>query len=497
MEDPAFFQEQLKLLVEQGIESCRKVVDEKVFSDSRNADFATLRFASMNVILQACRDVILWDAVAADIIDIENARHKLEAHIELSRRLPASYEEPLQSLIGLTSVAWRYAVQDLHLALVSSAEFIQFFELIPGENGLYADLHPKKSTEDQWPQILHLLIDLNDLRKTKMMGPLNMLDEMERVMTSDKTQGAMIGAGMAKGISKLAALAQINDALFEHQPTIQCRRDSETIIHESVARLKPIDELQDIFKVMPLPRYADPMLSVTYPASKKRTFQHIEQMRLAEQKLDTFWEHVNKEFVAATGKTLRQWMGSRLTARELQRTQPWQPTEQEQQLKKLVDQTSHEPTPFNTNPTPEKFNKLPTEPRKKQKTRGESESNRASSTTEIDSAIPQKSELTIQTFSLPSRALKTMRAFYPTSTEDRKAKAVVWKDFLHAMYSLGFAIQKRHGSEWYFEPSWKQNAPITIHEPHPKHEMGFNKMRFEANRMARKYGWSSDSFQAA
>ena len=505
MEDPAFFQEQLKLRVEQGIEPCRRVIHEKVFRGSRNAESATLRFASMNIILDACRDIILWDAIAADIIEIENVRNKLEAHIELSKRLPASYEERLGSFIGLTSLAWRYAIQDIHLVVTSSAEFIQFFELVPAENGEYADFRPKKSTKDEWPRILHLLIDLNDLPKTKMMGPLNMLDEMERVMTSDKTQRAMIGADMAKEISKLAALAQFNDSLYRHEPTIQCCQDSDTIIDETRARLKPIGELEDILKIMPLPRYASPMPNVPYPADKKRTFQHTEQMRLAERKLDSFWDNVDKDFVVATGKTLRQWMGSRLTARELQRTEPWQPTEREQQQqqkqkqhrKKTVDQRPSETPAFGTSPAPEIFSKLSTEPRKKQKTRGKIDPGSASSTTEPETTIPQESEPPVQTFSLSSRALKTMRALYPISTEDRKGRTVMWRDFLHAMYSLGFGVQKRHGSEWYFEPSWKRNAPITIHEPHPKHEMGFNKMRFEANRMARKYGWSSESFQAA
>ena len=65
------------------------------------------------------------------------------------------------------------------------------------------------------------------------------------------------------------------------------------------------------------------------------------------------------------------------------------------------------------------------------------------------------------------------------------------------MFNLSFKIEKRHGSEWYFEPTWRGDAPITIHEPHPLHELRFDKIRFEANRMARKYGWSSESFVAA
>lgn len=497
LEDPAIFQEQLKLRVEQATEPCRKIIEEKAFNNGSNPKSTILRSASMKMIHCACRDIIMWHSIASDLNEIEKQRNKVEAHIELCKRLPRSYEEPMENLISLTLLVWKYAVQDMHLVLMSSAEFIQFFEMKRAENGEYVDWKVKKSTQDQWPQILHLLMDLNDWKKTKLMGALNILDEMERVMNSDKTQHDMVGAEMAKEISNLAALAQIRDSLVRHEPTIQCCQDSEEVVQGQRARLQPIDDLENILKLMPLSKYANPMPNVPYPANKKRTFQHIEQMQLAEQKLDSFWEHIDKDFVTTTGKTLRQWMGSRLTARILQRTQPWQPTEQEQHCRKTVDRLPPETTAFHTRPAPQTFDKVSTEPRKKQKTRGESDSNRTSSTTEPDSTIPQEPDPSIQTFSLPSRALRTMRALFPALTEDRKGRTVIWRDFLHAMYSLGFGIQKRHGSEWYFEPSWKRNAPITIHEPHPKHEMGFNKMRFEANRMARKYGCSGESFQSA
>ena len=107
----------------------------------------------------------------------------------------------------------------------------------------------------------------------------------------------------------------------------------------------------------------------------------------------------------------------------------------------------------------------------------------------------QPTEEPLPSFHLAKRAYKTMTAFYPKTVEDRTSRKVVWKEFLHAMYTVGFEIRQRHGSEWYFEPTWNRNSPITIHEPHPSHEMEFKKIRFEANRMARKYYWNSDTFR--
>ena len=150
---------------------------------------------------------------------------------------------------------------------------------------------------------------------------------------------------------------------------------------------------------------------------------------------------------------------------------------------------------FTQHAVPDTIGRSHTEPLEKYKTKGTADPSRASSTT-LPATTIQDQEPPAQVFRLHHRALKIIKAFYPTTTEDREGRKTLWKYFLHAMYSLGFEIQKRHGSEWYFEPTWRRNAPITIHEPHPSHEMRFEKMRFEANRMARKYGWNKGSFEA-
>lgn len=216
-------------------------------------------------------------------------------------------------------------------------------------------------------------------------------------------------------------------------------------------------------------------------------------MQLAESKLDAFWGQVDVSLVRKIGKTLREWLGSKLTARTIQRTPPWLP-EEAQQLRVKAKPLSTDFFDFSANLTPESPEKLPTKIKTKPKTRGEAYPSPESSTTE-PTVVPQEAKVPVQIFSLPKKAFKTIATFYPTSVEDRTFRKVQWKDFLHVMYSLDFEIQKRHGSEWYFELTWKRSAPITIHEPHPSHEMNFDKIRFEANRMTRKYGWSADSFQ--
>ena len=302
---------------------------------------------------------------------------------------------------------------------------------------------------------------------------------------------------MMEGLSKLAALAQIRDAQHRHQPGVQSNQGTDTVMAEYMAQLQPIINLEHDLGAVNITRYLKPMSDFNYPAWKKRTCQNVEQMRRAEAKLNMFWEKLDEKLLGKYGKTLAQYMDNNVPRREIVRTPPWQPSQEQQQQQ---SREAHKPSPlvvydFTHHNLPDTIGKISTEPREKSKTKGTADPTRAPSTT-TPTTITQDGEPPAQVFRLHHRALKTIKAFYPTTTEDREGRKTLWKDFLHAMYSLGFEIQKRHGSEWYFEPTWQRNAPITIHEPHPSHEMRFEKMRFEANRMARKYGWGNGSFWA-
>ncbi|KAI4261596.1 MAG: hypothetical protein L6R42_003204 [Xanthoria sp. 1 TBL-2021] len=324
------------------------------------------------------------------------------------------------------------------------------------------------------------------------MGALNILDEFERILESDTVQRSLIDTDLIREISKLAALSQIQDALIRHQPTIQAvSLDHERLIRHHLDRLSVINELEECLAGTSLGHYTKPKSAFMYPVGKKPTLEHVDQMRRAEAKLDNFWDQVDScKLKPRTGKTLLQWMGSRVTVRSVYRTQPWLPVIQEP-IGSAPVQSAFQPFP---DFTPQTINKLPKEPRKKQKTKGETSITTEPTEPAELSASSQAKTPMLPSFVLPRKIYKTMTAFFPTSNQERLSRKVLWKDFLHAMYGLRFEIQKRHGSEWYFEPSWKRNAPITIHEPHPLHEMRFDQIRFEANRMARKYDWSRETF---
>ncbi|KAL8688951.1 MAG: hypothetical protein Q9224_004760 [Gallowayella concinna] len=497
-EDPGYFQEQVDSKFQRNLAPCRRAE-----SSSHLIEIAALKQACIHLVHETCQDVILWQAIEVKLREVQALAVGLDAEIELAKRLPPVYEKALESLVALTTLAWDTAVTGMYRVLMSSPAFIDLFHMDSVENGRYKDFNlPHESYRHNWPSILHLLVDLGSEKK-QTMGALNILDEMERLMTSDMAQREMINTQLAKEISKLAAFAQIHDSLCRHQPTIQATQEAGPLLQEQFARLKVIDDLEGYLMGESLGLFAKPRSSFVYPVGHKRTLHQVDRMRRAEAKLDIFWEQVDKKMMNHTRKTLLEWMGDRIAVRDLHRTQPWEP--EAPKPVRPAPETIFQPFPM---PAPSSTERLPTELRIKAKRRGEpSTAFPVASSTAIDSSIDSQAgcptgawdntEPSHPSFTLSSKVYKIMSAFFPTSAQDRTSRKIVWKDFLHAMFTLDFHIQKRHGSEWYFEPSWKRNAPITIHEPHPSHEMRFDKIRFEANRMARKYGWTSETFAQA
>ena len=491
-EDPTYFQEELKERYRQEMEPLRKLSRDSGFRIPPGTEESALQNTCRNLVHNACRNIILWDTVSAGLVELEKIRARLATEIRPLKRLPPVYKEAMARFSIIEKMVSDYASRDLRFAITSSPEFLKYYD-IQLEGSL---VRLEESIKDEMPPILKLLNDLDDKKTASIMGALNILDEVERMMNSGPSQRAMITAGMARQISEMATFAQLQDALNQHQPKIQVSENHDAAVDSVKARLGLIEVLGKHVKSMVLATHVKPDSAFEYPISRKNTQQNVEKMRGAEAKLDAFWEHIDKHLMNRTGKTLQKWMGNRLTAREVQRTQPWQPREEPRPKKPETTAvgSSTETYYFRSDIAPETLEKLQTEPKLKSKTRGQADPSRKTFDSEPAEAS-QDAETPVQTFVLPSRPFKTMSTLFPASNQDRTAGKVMWKDFLHAMYRLDFLIQKRHGSEWYFEPIWKRDAPITIHEPHPSNETRFAKLRFEANRLTRKYGWDSETFQ--
>lgn len=194
-------------------------------------------------------------------------------------------------------------------------------------------------------------------------------------------------------------------------------------------------------------------------------------------------------------------MGDRITPRELERTSPWELIEGPKLAK--VTSLSH-PSPAAEparSPFGEGIRLKETIPNyaitdSNPKDRGIADPPKAYSlptATEFTFAmsptpIPQR-----QIFHLAKRPYKTMISLFASTNPQQQQQVpskVVWRDFVHALYNIGFEIRRLDGGTWYFEPAWNNDAPIIFRKPHSSGEMPLPMMRFYASRLARKYGWT-------
>jgi hypothetical protein len=247
-----------------------------------------------------------------------------------------------------------------------------------------------------------------------------------------------------------------------------------------------------------LARLGDPSdKKFDYPVDRRRNKENTEAMILAESNLNAFWGEVDlllkKHADGLKGSSTARLLASE---RNLRRTAPWiEPTKSNTSNTApddLVQPLSRLYFGLGTSAsTAEKYKPIQT--KIKVKTRGEpsSTSTSAEPVTDDESAPKVK-----QTFDADARALKVFKHLFYTPSLTATPGEVPWKDFLHAMASTGFKIEKLSGAIWQFTPTKLDvERGIQIHEPHPSSKIEFRKLRRYGRRLARAYGWEGDMFK--
>ena len=82
-----------------------------------------------------------------------------------------------------------------------------------------------------------------------------------------------------------------------------------------------------------------------------------------------------------------------------------------------------------------------------------------------DISVVEQSKL----FKVDKRTCKGFKALFHSSFNSDILGEVPWPDFLHAMNSIGFSMEKLQGSAWNFTPPnvFDVGQSIQFHEPHP------------------------------
>jgi hypothetical protein len=336
------------------------------------------------------------------------------------------------------------------------------------------------------------------------LGPKNILDELERVVRNDiaSSYGSTPKRSplASKILSDLAVAMEVDVQIACHQPNVGfLHRPSQDVLDDKLLQkdCQPLFTVQDEFGALKcdMKRAGYPLSKFDYPSDKPRNAKTTDKMRTAELNLDRFWDVVDSHYVRQTGKTIQGLLSPAVHPRELERTPLW--TEP-------MPQETAQASPASVTST---FDLLDLEtrtrvfdldenaaPKTKVKTRGIPLALRPAITKE-----PSPAPLihTTNIISVSNRAYAIFSVLFhdPYNNNKQLPGEIAWTDFLHALSSAGFSIEKQTGSAWLFVPAPTIGpSPIIFHEPHPSSKIPIHIARRHGRRLTRTYGWNSDTF---
>lgn len=240
-----------------------------------------------------------------------------------------------------------------------------------------------------------------------------------------------------------------------------------------------------------------------YPVYKKRTAAIVDSMQKTEALLDQMWHALLKEMEQQHAYPTHVKNVLFFQGRQLQRTPDW--VEPVKPIKKTALQT---PT---TDALVQAFGGLeiddknkvqafPTE-KTKIKTRGTA-GPQAPALIQVQET-EEEVQKQVHTIHVDRRALNVFSTLFHTRSSTSNPGEVPWTEFLHAMRSAGFGMEKLQGSAWQFTPNVDNDSgmsagtrSIMFHEPHPHSRIPFWDARRHGRRLTRAYGWSGETFVA-
>ncbi|KAK3328093.1 hypothetical protein B0T19DRAFT_423676 [Cercophora scortea] len=349
------------------------------------------------------------------------------------------------------------------------------------------------------------------------------LDELERLVQTDEEAKRLISPRLARLVGGLSIMAQCWNQLevsqlrrwfldcpdFDHVEYLEANRFDNQVFDQTMSMLPAFVKIIKLSITTQLGWLE--RVDTYYPVGQRLTKNVVNRLQYAENELDKFWARFSramaKDEPLAGGALFRLLSQPRV----LQRTPKWvEPTRAEPKKKSTsvqdVDTSLGNLTIANFrgefDTSSNAFKKSDISLRNvKSKTRGiahqtpSPQVEKSGTSAEVDSETQQEAQQPGQTFSVNARALKVFRTlFYNPSTTSTPGE-VAWNDFLHAMTSMGFAVEKLYGSVWQFRPTRHGiTRPIQFHEPHPKGKIAYRHARRHGRRLRNAYYWSGDMF---
>ncbi|KAF2729709.1 hypothetical protein EJ04DRAFT_501849 [Polyplosphaeria fusca] len=463
-----------------------------------------------NVVAGAHTSLEMWSELNAQVEELQTLWTKYSGNIRPDRDLPGEFLDAILKFQHYLKQAAKGPIGQLKNHAYASPLLRTHFVRIPrrGVDTPIIEVRSKPGVKRDKVQaeLFWLLQTLTeDGNNLYFIGLTNIVDELERLIQSERTAKDMISSFIADVIADLSIFTEGLRQLKTFQPWAQTFENSliereEEIQKEFAETTKSWGMLMAAIdgpakgKIVQLGQPEGRKFH--HPVDKRRTRGNVEAMRSAEENLDKFWAAVDKNMRDRFGSKLKNTALFQLLSqsRILERTAEWIEPEQEKQSNVTVITKPLSEMYFDieqrTERTLDRVSPSYT-PTTKTKTRGKAAAEAPAAN--IQTPSPQ---LDIQpTFPLDARALKVFRALFYTPSLSATPGEIPWTDFLHAMVSTGFQVEKLYGSVWQFSPTnLDVERGIQFHEPHPSGKLRYVVARRFGRRLNKAYGWEGRMF---
>lgn len=448
-----------------------------------------------NAVSDAYGSLIVWENIERQLTHLASLQKKYMAQITPTKQLPSEYMKALLTLRYALTQMQKSPIDQLKMAIPASPPFRSKFirePPVPGSSMIYVR---SKSGEDE---MMWLLNNLWNDRQLFLLGLPAVVDEIESKIERDPIEKAKFSALVTRIFSDLGLIARIYHELEIYLPWADGYDNAlgeykDEIEKDFPRQLSLIASLTNNLKATGLANFGSPAEGrFHYPSDKRRNKQTTESMRKAEHNLDEFWQKIDDVYRRNTGETLTQAVQHLCTStRALERTPEWiEPTNVPKT--KSQDKTGrNEPSSIPQFDTDDVSKFVAPQPKSKPKTRG---TVIAAEPTSPEAPVATTTDVQ-PTFRLKARAIKVFKVLFWQPSQNDLPGEIPWADFLYAMTSTGFAVEKQYGSVWQFTPTTLDvEHSIQFHEPHPSAKIPFRNARRIGRRLNRSYGWHGGMF---
>ncbi|KAF9880965.1 hypothetical protein CkaCkLH20_01115 [Colletotrichum karsti] len=498
-EDPGYFSSTLKEWKQHRQEMLLDTEGKPHPIHARNPDVFWQRLIG-NTIASAIFPVEIWASLQdklSRVADLRDRKYRGKK-FENDEDLPKDYMMALLQLKHHLQMFRPGPISSLKMGWVASPPMRPYWRRVPPPNATTSKIETTSlgnySDNETVTELMWIIKSLFDDQQLFLAGLPTLLDELDRVMRKDTAASQMVSGWVAGQISDLSVLSECERQLDLFQPwaatfeteMVSFKEELERDFHETIRRLVPINDLTVSLNMARLGRPdAD---KFKYPVEKKRNRDNVEAMRNAEEILDVVWSNITRDLEKRDGVSSRI---RNLLHRNIERTPEWVEPVKEKALPASTDASLA--APFGGPAMQDAPKEKPaTQPKAKKKTKGAAQT--VAETPALQNGEEPKAEKKAL-FKVNKRALKVFNTLFFNPSTSSSPGEIAWTEFLHAMQSIGFHMEKLYGSAWKFTPTKVDvESSIQFHEPHPSSKLPFVWARRMGRRLNREYGWDGDIF---